>query len=75
MLKTVGSSGQLSLGKKYAGRHFQVEIGDDGVVTLVPVEVTPVRGKGGSKLPQFKRFKVSRVVEASRDELHDRAIR
>ena len=75
MLKTVGSSGQLSLGKKYAGKHFQVEIADDGVITLVPVEVTPIRAEGSGKLPQFKRFKVGKIVEISRDELHHRSVR
>ena len=36
MLKKVGSSGQLSLGKKYAGCYFQVEQQADGAVVLLP---------------------------------------
>ena len=31
MLKMVGNSGQLSLGKKYAGRYYQVEHQRDAV--------------------------------------------
>ena len=41
MLKQVGSSGQLSLGKKFAGRYFQVEPQDDGVLMLRPMQVVP----------------------------------
>jgi hypothetical protein len=41
MLKMVGNSGQLSLGKKYAGRYFQVEPQPDGAVLLRPMTVVP----------------------------------
>ena len=41
MLKMVGSSGQLSLGKKYAGRYFQVEQQPDGAVLLRPMTLIP----------------------------------
>ena len=41
MLKMVGSSGQLSLGKKYAGRSFQVEQQPDGAVLLRPMTLIP----------------------------------
>lgn len=74
MLKTVGSSGQLSLGKRYAGMHFQVVTSEEGVVTLTPVSVTPVK-KAKVKLPQFKHFKVDKIIEVTRDELHDRSVR
>jgi len=39
MLKTVGTSGQLSLGKQYAGRHFEMEIQADGSILLRPMRV------------------------------------
>ncbi len=41
MLKEVGSSGQLSLGKKFAGRLFEVVAHPDGRFELVPVKVVP----------------------------------
>ena len=41
MLKMVGSSGQLSLGKRYAGRYFQVEHQPDGVIVLRPMTLVP----------------------------------
>ena len=42
MLKEVGASGQISLGKKYAGQLFDMQIAADGAVTLRPVKVVPV---------------------------------
>jgi len=42
MLKEVGASGQISLGKKYAGQLFDMQIGADGAMTLTPVKVVPV---------------------------------
>lgn len=42
MLKEVGASGQISLGKKYAGRLFEMQIADNGCVTLSPVQVVPL---------------------------------
>lgn len=36
MLKMVGASGQLSLGKQYAGRSFEVEVLPDGAILLKP---------------------------------------
>ena len=41
MLKMVGTSGQLSLGKKYAGKYFKVEPQTDGAVLLRPMKVVP----------------------------------
>ena len=43
MLKEVGASGQISLGKKYAGQLFDMQIAADGVVTLLPVKVVPAK--------------------------------
>ena len=34
MLKEVGASGQISLGKKYAGQLFEVQTAPDGTITL-----------------------------------------
>lgn len=42
MLKEVGASGQISLGKKYAGQLFDLQNAADGSITLVPVKVVPV---------------------------------
>jgi hypothetical protein len=42
MLKEVGASGQISLGKKYAGQLFDMQIAPDGAVTLTPVKVVPM---------------------------------
>ncbi len=41
MLKEVGASGQISLGKKYAGQLFEVQFLEDGRVQLMPVKVVP----------------------------------
>lgn len=41
MLKMVGSSGQLSLGKKYAGKYFEIEQLEDGSLVLRPMKVVP----------------------------------
>lgn len=41
MLKMVGASGQLSLGKQYAGRYFDVEAQPDGAILLKPMRVIP----------------------------------
>lgn len=39
MLKEVGASGQISLGKKYAGKLFDVILHPDGRFELIPVRV------------------------------------
>lgn len=41
MLKMVGASGQLSLGKQFAGRYLEVEVLDDGAILLKPMRVIP----------------------------------
>ena len=41
MLKMVGSSGQISLGKKYAGKYFEVDEREDGSIFMVPMRVVP----------------------------------
>lgn len=42
MLKEVGASGQISLGKKYAGQLFDVQTAADGTITLQPVKAVPM---------------------------------
>lgn len=42
MLKAVGASGQISLGKKFAGRLFDVRIEPDDSIVMRPVKVVPV---------------------------------
>ena len=44
MLKEVGASGQISLGKKYAGQLFDVVFAPDGRVELVPMKAVPTVG-------------------------------
>ena len=42
MLKEVGASGQISLGKKYAGQLFDVQTAPDGTITLQPMKAVPL---------------------------------
>ena len=42
MLKEVGASGQISLGKKYAGQLFDLQRDEDGSLKLTPVKVVPI---------------------------------
>jgi hypothetical protein len=42
MLKEVGASGQISLGKKYAGQLFAVNVQADGSIVMRPVKVVPI---------------------------------
>ena len=41
MLKEVGSSGQISLGKKFAGRLFEVVAHPDDRFELIPMKAVP----------------------------------
>ncbi len=40
-LKTISSSGQISLGKAHAGKHIQLEQFEDGRWVITPVQVIP----------------------------------
>lgn len=40
-LKSVGASGQISIGKKYAGRFFELNTQSDGAIILRPMRVVP----------------------------------
>ena len=42
MVKMVGSSGQLSLGKQFAGQYYELEHLPDGAIVLRPMKVVPV---------------------------------
>ena len=41
MLKEVGASGQITLGKKYAGQLYEVNFHADGRVELIPMRAVP----------------------------------
>ena len=41
MVKIVGNSGQISLGKKLAGQYYQVEHLEGGAILLRPVKIVP----------------------------------
>ncbi|MEO6079409.1 MAG: hypothetical protein ABIQ86_06505 [Steroidobacteraceae bacterium] len=79
MLKTVGTSGQLSLGKKLAGHHFEMEHRADGSIVLVPVTISRAGHKAASSRPartarpRFHVFKVERFDLPTRDDIHQRA--
>ena len=51
MLKEVGASGQISLGKKYAGQLFDVVFYPDGRVEMVPMKVVPTVQASASDSP------------------------
>jgi hypothetical protein len=53
MLKMVGASGQLSLGKQYAGRYFEIEVQEDGGILLRPMRVIP-EGDAWLYTPQMR---------------------
>lgn len=76
MLKMVGASGQLTLGKKYAGRHFQVEELAGGELVLHPVRVVRGAAEGGrgavARAPAFKIAEVDNVVMPSREQRNAR---
>ncbi len=40
-IRRVGQSGQISLGKQFAGQYFREERREDGSIVLVPVAVVP----------------------------------
>ena len=43
MLKEVGASGQISLGKKFAGTLFSVDFQPDGSIVMRPVQIVPAQ--------------------------------
>src|SRR5437016_5543556 len=40
-LKVADQKGRITLGSKYAGKHFAVREGEDGTATLIPVLLVP----------------------------------
>ena len=77
MLKTVGASGQLTLGKKYSGRHFEVEELAGGDLVLRPVRlvrdnVPPGRVRRGAA-PPFQIAQVEQVVLPTREQRNARS--
>jgi hypothetical protein len=76
MLKMVGASGQLTLGKKYSGRHFEVEERASGELILRPVRLVrdaaaPGRTKQG-RAPAFQIAEVAQVVLPTREQRNAR---
>ena len=53
MLKEVGTSGQISLGKKYAGQLFDVATLLDGSIVMTPVKVVPITTMVSEALPAW----------------------
>lgn len=60
-LKRVGASGQVSLGKRYAGRLLQAEHRPDGVIVLTPVAVVPESQMWTLQEPE--RSRIQRALE------------
>jgi hypothetical protein len=76
MLKMVGASGQLTLGKKYSGRHFEVEERASGELVLRPVRLVrdtqaPGRTRPG-RVPAFQIAEVEQVVMPTREQRNAR---
>jgi hypothetical protein len=61
MLKMVGASGQLTLGKKYSGRHFELEERAGGELLLRPVRL--VRDDTAAAPARARRAPAMRIAE------------
>jgi hypothetical protein len=79
MLKTVGTSGQLTLGKKYSGRHFELEESANGELVLRPVRLVreseaPVQSRAtrAARAPAFQIAEVEQLVMPSREQRNAR---
>jgi hypothetical protein len=76
MLKTVGTSGQLTLGKKYSGRHFEVEEHASGELVLRPVrlvrDTVPATRAKPARAPAFRIAEVEQVVMPTREQRNAR---
>jgi len=76
MLKTVGASGQLTLGKKYSGRHFEVEEQANGELVLRPVRLVrdtlPAARVKPVRAPAFRIAEVEQVVMPTREQRNAR---
>lgn len=54
MLKQVGTSGQVALGKQFAGKYFEVSTREDGVIELRPMVVIP-ESQAWAHTPEMKK--------------------
>ena len=76
MLKTVGTSGQLTLGKKYSGRHFELEEHANGELVLRPVrlvrDTAPAARAKPARAAAFRIAEVEQVVMPSREQRNAR---
>lgn len=73
-LKSVGSSGQITLGKRFAGRRFVIEERGNGELLLRPVRVV-ADAPGDAAVDQptaFRIAEVERVYLPSREERNAR---
>lgn len=75
-LKSVGSSGQITLGKRFAGRRFLIEERANGELVLRPVKVVAeaaAYANADSAQPaRFRIAEVDRVILPSREERNAR---
>lgn len=72
----VGSSGQLTLGKRYSGRYFEVEERSTGELVLHPVrlvrEAAPVKGMKKGRASAFQIAEVEKIVLPTREQRNAR---
>jgi hypothetical protein len=54
MLKQVGASGQIALGKQFAGTYYELSEREDGVIELTPMEVIP-KSQAWLHTPEMKK--------------------
>ncbi len=54
MLKQVGASGQIALGKQFAGSYYELTERGDGVIELAPMEVIP-KSQAWLHTPEMKK--------------------
>jgi hypothetical protein len=74
MLKEVGSSGQISLGKKFAGQLFDVQFLNTGAVQMLPVRVVPASAVDQNGLRKFARPLQAVNPTAQKDWERDNAL-
>lgn len=71
MLKSVGTRGRLTLGKRYAGTYFEVEERPNGEILLRPVRPVgdvPATTSAAAEPPRFEIADVEQVILPSREE-------
>jgi hypothetical protein len=73
MLKTIGTSGQLTLGKRFSGRHFEVEERPTGELILRPVRL--VRDTGPQARSRPARLAAVPITEVEQEAMPTRAPR